>query len=42
MKSLILLTIALFLVSAPAPDSNAISELSAGFIKQTDDQGIMV
>jgi len=32
MKSTILLAIALFLVSAPSPDSNIISEISAGFL----------
>ena len=41
MKSIILLTTALFLASAPAPDSKTISELSAGFLSQTDDHGLM-
>jgi len=41
MKSTILLTTALFLASAPSPDSKTISEFSAGFLSQTDDQGLM-
>lgn len=32
MKSTILLTIAIFLVSAPAPDPSSISEISGGFL----------
>ncbi len=32
MKSIALLATALFLASAPSPDSDAISELSAGFL----------
>lgn len=33
MKTTILLAIALFLAAAPEPDSDAISEMTAGFIK---------
>jgi hypothetical protein len=32
LKPTILMTITLFLLSAPAPDSNTISEVSAGFL----------
>ena len=41
MKSTILLTIALFLLSAPTPDSNAISEISGGFLKSNHVAGLM-
>jgi hypothetical protein len=41
MKSTILLSTALFLASAPSPDSKAISEISAGFLKITDNIGLM-
>ena len=41
MKSTILLTTALFLASAPAPDSDTISELSAGFLSVKDQHGLM-
>ncbi len=41
MKSTILLTTALFLASAPSPDSKTISELSAGFLSTGDNQGLM-
>lgn len=41
MKSTILLTTALFLASAPAPDSKFISEISAGFLSLTDTHGLM-
>jgi hypothetical protein len=41
MKSIILLTTALFLASAPSPDSKTISEFSAGFLSATDDHGLM-
>jgi hypothetical protein len=41
MKSTILLTIALFLLSAPTPDSNAISEISAGFLVSSHVAGLM-
>ncbi len=32
MKATIVLTLAIFLVSAPVPDSKTISEISAGFL----------
>ena len=32
MKSIILMTTAIFLSSAPSPDSKSISEISAGFL----------
>jgi hypothetical protein len=32
MKSIILMTTAIFLASAPSPDSKTISEMSAGFL----------
>jgi hypothetical protein len=32
MKSIILMTIAIFLMSAPTPDSKTISEMSVGFL----------
>jgi hypothetical protein len=32
MKSIILMTTAIFLASAPTPDSKTISEMSAGFL----------
>jgi hypothetical protein len=41
MKSTILLTTALFLASAPSPDSKVISEISAGFFSLTDTHGLM-
>lgn len=41
MKSTILLTTALFLASAPSPDSKTIAEFSAGFLAQSSDQGLM-
>ncbi len=41
MKSTILLTTALFLASAPAPDAKTISELSAGFLSVDDDYALM-
>ena len=41
MKSTILLTTALFLASAPSPDSKTISELSAGFLSTGDNLGLM-
>ena len=41
MKSTILLSTALFLASAPSPDSKAIAEISAGFLKITDNIGLM-
>jgi hypothetical protein len=41
MKSTILLTTALFLASAPSPDSKAVSEFSAGFLSPASDHGLM-
>lgn len=41
MKSTILLTTALFLASAPSPDSKTVSEFSAGFLSPASDQGLM-
>ena len=41
MKSTILMTIALFLLSAPTPDSKTISEMSAGFLLPTQNTGLM-
>ncbi len=41
MKSIALLTTALFLASAPTPDSDTISELSAGFLLAPNAQALM-
>lgn len=41
MKSTILLTTALFLLSAPTPDSKTISEMSAGFLLANQNTGLM-
>ena len=41
MKSTILLSTALFLASAPSPDSKAIAEISAGFLVLPDNIGLM-
>jgi len=41
MKPTILLTTALFLASAPSPDSEVISEISAGFLSLTDTHGLL-
>ena len=41
MKSIALLTIALFLASAPSPDSNTLSELSAGFLSANNAHPMM-
>lgn len=41
MKSTILLTTALFLMSAPSPDSKSVSEFSGGFLAETNDTGLM-
>ena len=41
MKSTILLSTALFLASAPSPDSKAIAEISAGFLVASDNIGLM-
>lgn len=40
MKSVVLLTIALFLISAPAPDANDVAELTANFIVPTQEPGL--
>ncbi len=41
MKSTILLTAALFLACAPSPDTQTISEFSAGFLFLKNDFGLM-
>jgi hypothetical protein len=41
MKSTIMLTIGIFLVSAPAPDSKTISEVSAGFLLSSSNSGLL-
>jgi len=41
MKSTILLTAALFLMSAPSPDSQVVSEFSGGFLIPNSDIGLM-
>lgn len=41
MKSLVLLTIALFLVSAPTPDANDIAEFTSNFIVPESQPGLM-
>ena len=41
MKSTLLLMTALFLMSAPSPDSKSVSEFSAGFLSETSDLGLM-
>ena len=41
MKSTILLTTALFLASAPAPDAKTISEMSGGFLSVKTDYSLM-
>jgi hypothetical protein len=41
MKTTLLLATALFLVSAPSPDSETISEISAGFLAPSNDRGLM-
>lgn len=40
MKSVVLLTIALFLISAPAPDSEDVAEMTANFIVPTQEPGL--
>jgi len=40
MKSTVLLTIAIFLASAPAPDSESIAELSGGFLFAPDTKAL--
>jgi hypothetical protein len=41
MKSTVLLTTAIFLISAPSPDSKAIAEISAGFLSPSSESGLM-
>ena len=41
MKSIALLATALFLASAPSPDPETISQLSAGFLSSVDSQPIL-
>jgi hypothetical protein len=41
MKTILLLATALILMSAPSPDSEAISEFSAGFLAPTSERGLM-
>lgn len=41
MKSTILLTLAIFLVSVPAPDSKFISEVSAGFLLPREQSALL-
>jgi hypothetical protein len=41
MKSTILLTIAIFLLSAPTPDSKTIAEMSAGFLLPNQNTGLL-
>jgi hypothetical protein len=41
MKATFILSTALFLVSAPAPDSKTMAELSAGFLAPTTNHGLM-
>jgi len=41
MKSTILLATAIFLASAPSPDSQSVSEMSAGFLIADESQGLM-
>lgn len=40
MKSVVLLTIALFLISAPAPDARDVAEMTANFIVPTQEPGL--
>ena len=41
MKSTILLTTALFMASAPSPDTTSISEFSGGFLADTNEHELM-
>jgi hypothetical protein len=41
MKSTVLLTTAIFLISAPSPDSKTITEISAGFLSPSSESGLM-
>ena len=40
MKSIILMTTAIFLVSAPSPDSKTVSEMSAGFLSTSTETAL--
>ena len=40
MKSIILMTIAIFLVSAPPPDAKTIAEISGGFLSVSSETGL--
>jgi hypothetical protein len=40
MKSIILMTTAIFLASAPSPDSKTISEMSAGFLSVSSETAL--
>jgi hypothetical protein len=40
MKSIILMTTAIFLVSAPSPDTKTISEMSAGFLSLSSETAL--
>ena len=40
MKSIILMTTAIFLVSAPSPDSKTIAEISAGFLSPSSETAL--
>jgi hypothetical protein len=41
MKSTILMTTAIFLMSAPSPDSKTISEMSAGFLSISSETALL-
>ena len=41
MKSTILLATAIFLISAPAPDSKTLSEMSAGLLAAKHETGLL-
>lgn len=41
MKSTILLTFGLFLASAPSPDAQSVTEMSAGFLSPGPNHGLM-
>lgn len=41
MKSTILLTTAIFLLSAPAPDSKTLSDMSAGLLAPKNESGLL-
>ena len=41
MKSTILLTTAIFLLSAPAPDTKTLSDMSAGLLAPTSESGLL-